>query len=950
MDVIATRFLEEYRDKILELADVIFLLPNRRACKSLREAFVRCQGMEPTLLPKMLPLGEVEEDELILTGNPQEGVLEDLPPAIERSERLMLFTKIIMAKPGEFGLEKMSLNQACFLAQELAGLIDTVNSEHLSFDNLKNLVPEEYAAHWQETLKFLEIITLFWPQILDERGLADPSERREKLLAAQCRLWEANPPCKRLIAVGTTATFPAMKKLIKTLLSLEQGELILAGLDKYLDDETWEVLDETHPQFELKQLLDYLQIRREEVAEFVPAANEEREKLIAEIMRPAKTTDKWRDIKTRGIGAEAVGGVTLANCRDVREEALVIALIMREVLETPEKTAALVTPDRNLARRVAAELERWNIKVDDSAGRPLTLTPQGAFLRLIAKTALPGAGRNDFLSLLKHPFTGLGRCYASVRRQTRLLEQKVWRGGEPDEAAEQLEAELKEKLGGFYSFCQSGKADLKLLLEEHVRAAERLAATDEKEGGQILWRGDAGETAADFIVTWFDKADVLGEIETAEYPGLLDAMMAGVSVRPKFGTHPRLKILGPIEARLTHFDTVILGEVNEGVWPQALQGDPWLSRPMKRDFGFPQPEKAIGVLGLDFSNLLGAEEVFLTRAERVQGTPMVKSRWWMRLETVLKALDIPFARLEDTVYRMWAREIDRPQAFAKPEAPAPRPPVKARPRELSASAIELLMRDPYSVFAKYILRLKKLDDIEQDLTLADYGTIVHAILEEFNNNYPAMLPDNAYDILLDLGRAHFAKNNLALERRAFWWPAFEKIAARLTEVEKNYRQTVKRVHNELCGSFSFEAPAGKFTVTAKADRVDETNDGKINIIDYKTGKVRSPKEVKAGFAPQLPIEGLIAEKGGFGILPAAEVGKLIYWQLGKKETEISDGIAQILADTEQHLKELINVFDFESTAYICHPNPKRIPEYSDYEHLARVKEWSTQDGERSTEN
>lgn len=946
---LAKRLLADYQTNLLDLTEVLILLPNRRGVKTLADAFVRLRGMEPTLLPQMLPIGDVEEDELLLSGVNALQAWEELSPAIERTERLMLFTKIIMSKPTDFGLEKMSLKQAAFLAQELAQLIDTVHNQNLSFDKLENLVPEEYATHWQETLKFLSIITQFWPQILLERGLSDPAERRNRLIRKQCEIWRANPPQRRVIAAGTTATFPAMKELVQTVADLPQGEVIFNGLDKFLDAEAWEKVDETHPQFELKELLDYLGCDREKVKDFAEVVNPEREKLISEVMRPAVTTDCWRQIACKDIKAAAMAGVYLVDCADIREEALAIALQMRQVLETPEKTAALVTPDRNLARRVAAELLRWEIKVDDSAGRPLTLTPVGTFLRLVSKIASGGARRVDYLSLLKHPLCGMGGEYAQVRRMARKLEQKVWRGGKSDDELEAFAGKAAQLCGEFVLLCQQPQADLKKLLEAHIQAAERIASTSEQSGDQILWKGDDGEAAARFIAEWYDQAEVLGLIESNEYVGLWEAMAAGITVRPKYGTHPRLQILGPIEARLNHFDTVIIGEVNEGIWPLAAAGDPWMSRPMKKEFGIPLPEKTVGVAALDFCNLLGAEEVYLTRAERVQGTPMVKSRWWMRLETVLKALNLPVENFRDVIYRMIAKTLDLPQTYEKVMPPEPRPPLFARPRELPASAIELLMRDPYSIFAKYILKLKPLKEIEADLTMADYGTIIHGILERFNNHYRTDFPNNAKEELLRLGRQAFAENNLAAERRAFWWPAFEKIVERLVEVEQAYRQTVRRVHNEVSGHFSFEAPGGEFTVTAKADRVDETLEGKINIIDYKTGKIRSPKEVRSGYAPQLPIEGLIAQKGGFGEIPASEVNALIYWQLGKKEQEINEEMSTILADTEQHLKELINVFDFESTAYICHPNPKRIPEYSDYERLARVKEWATTSDESSSD-
>ncbi len=935
----AKNLLSEYEGDWLGLSSVLVLLPNRRACKTLAEAFVRLKGMSPTLLPQMMPLGDLEEDEILLRGSVSGKEIFSLPPAIANNERLMLFMKIIMSRPQDFGIGQMPPEQACYLAAELGRLIDVANNEGLDFENLENLVPEEYATHWQETLKFLEIITANWPKILKERGVCDASFRRSEMLRLQSEIWQENPPKTRIIAAGTTATFPAMKELVKTIFNLPKGEIVLSGLDKNLSEDDWTLVDETHPQFELKELLDYLGQSRNEVQNLVEPKNQDREVLLSEVMRPAKTTDKWRNLKEKNIKAEAFSGIQTLSCQDIRQEALAIASIMRETLETSEKTAALVTPDRNLARRVAAELERWNIKVDDSAGRPLGSTAWGAFMRLLIKAVAPEAGRIDVLSLLKHPLTGMGQSYADVRFKARELECKVWRADKEDEDLEQILHEFEEKTKKLRELMLEQKARLTDLLMAHMEAAEEIAATKDKEGETLLWKGEDGNAGASFMADWLENADVLGEIETVGYAGLFEAMLSGIMVRPKFGTHPRLKILGPIEARLSQFDVMIIGEVNEGVWPQTASADPWMSRPMKKDFGFPLPEKTIGVLGLDFCQLLGAESVFLTRAERVQGTPMIKSRWWMRLDTVLKAVGVLPESLENKFYEQLAAQADLPQKFEKALPPSPKPPVAARPRELSVSAFEMLLRDPYSVFAKYILKLKPLEDIEPDLTMADYGTIIHKILEDFNNKHPNSFPENAEEELLEMGKNSFTQNKIAQEKQVFWWPKFVKMVKHLVELEKDYRQDIKTVHNECKGSWRFEAPAGEFTITAKADRIDETKDGKVNIIDYKTGKARSVKEVSRGFAPQLPLEGLIAQNGGFANIPAAEVEKLIYWQLGVKDTVVDDKVGKVITENEEHLKETINLFDFETTAYICHPNPKRIPEYSDYEHLARVKEW-----------
>ena len=385
--------MDEYAQNPLALSDVLILLPNRRACKTMAETFVKLRGMQPMLLPQMLPIADVEEDELALSGQGAAAGVLEIPPAISPMERMMLFMRIILSKPQEFGTESISLSQACFLAQELGTLIDTVNNENLDFANLQNLVPEEYAGHWQETLKFLEIITAYWPQILQERGVIDASERKNKLMLKQAQIWAETRPNKRIIIAGTTATFPSMRELVKVVAELPNGEIVLSGLDKVLDEESWNKIDESHPQFELKTLLDNLQISREQVQDLVLPQNEEREKLLSEIMRPAVSTDKWRDLTPKTISAKACEGLKLVDCQDIRKEAVAIALIMREVLEKPEKTAALVTPDRNLARRVAAELERWGIKIDDSAGRRLYRHHHGVSPGFVRATGENGSGR-----------------------------------------------------------------------------------------------------------------------------------------------------------------------------------------------------------------------------------------------------------------------------------------------------------------------------------------------------------------------------------------------------------------------------------------------------------------------------------------------------------------------------------------------------------------------------
>lgn len=955
VDVLAEHFLKYYKNQPEELANVLFLLPNRRACQSLSEAFVRLKGLEPTILPQIVPIADIEEDEVFLTG--QSNILQNLSPEITKTERVFIFSKLISQKP-ELGFGHLSLAQAYALAENLAALIDLSYNENLDFSRLSEIVPAEFAAHWQESLELLKIITEYWPQILRERNKADTVKRRNQLLEAELKLWQQSQTKQKIVVAGSTAAFPLQKQLVKTVLNLPNGEVWLYGLDSCLEDSGWAQIDENHPQFELKELLDYLQIDRGSIINLPQKTFSSRERLVSEIMRPAAASAEWRSLSSNPLLKENFEGIHLLNCDDIRQEAQAIALLIRNTLEMPEKTAALATVDRNLARRVVSELKRWNIVADDSAGQPLSLTPIGVYLRQIINVLENDFSQVSLLSLLKHPFTSCGQNPAVFNQKVRKLELS-WR------KKEDLSPELAEFITGikeiFAPLCElyrQAETDLQQFFTSHIKTAELLADTDIKTGDKIIWKNDAGAVASKFVSDFMQNCVILGKIKPHDYLSFLESMLIEQNVRVRYGMHPRVKILGPIEARLTQFDVTIIGEVNEGVWPKLPTADLWMSRPMKKDFGFPLPERNIGVAAADFAHLLNAKKVYLTRAERVDGTPTNKSRWWLRFETILAANfgnqkedKAKYEFLYDNKYSLWAKYLERATEQKRISAPEPRPPLPLRPRKLSAVNFEMLMRDPYTIFAKYILKLYPLEELDEDVVYRDYGNIVHAVIEKFNNIYnTGAYPPDAEQQLLKLGEAEFAANNISLDIKAFWWPKFVKTAAWLVETEKNYRSEVKKVYNEVTGSLDFASDGGKFTITAKADRIDETIDGHLNVLDYKTGKARTLKEIITGMAPQLPIEGLIAEKGGYAGIPAKKVSTLRYWRLGKEEIAANSEQSQKgLERTMSYLQTLIAYFDKESTPYYAKPNPHDAPDYSDYDHLSRFLEWSVRD-EKAKEN
>ena len=955
----------------LVLSRLTILLPTRRACRALGLAFLRAAPGQALLPPRIRPLGDIDEDEPSL-GDEED---ETLPDAVLPLERRLLLTRLIQRlgeTPGGAALIGAgAVDQAARLARALADLLDEIQIARRDPQGLADLAPEEYATHWQQVLSFLAIIMDTWPEHLVERGLMDPAARRNAMLEALAARWAAKPPAHPVIAAGSTGSVPATRDLLATIARMPQGAVVLPGLDTEADDETWEAIGATHPQYALKGLLDRIGVERSEVAPWPgddgagTAATRARSRLIADSVRPAETITAWRALPPPA--PDALRNLHRIDCASPQEEAGVIAIVMRRALVTPGRTAALVTADRALARRVAAELRRWRIAVDDSAGEPLGETPPGAFLRLTARMIAEEAAPVPLLAALKHPLAAGGEAPATWRRSVRAMEEAILRGPRPAPGFSGLGAALEEgggairpwldgleaAAGPFAALMALPEADLRQLLQAHVEFAEWLAATADEAGPARLWSGEAGAQAARFVTGLLEAAPALPPVAPTHYPALLDALMEDHVVRPPFGRHPRLQIWGPLEARLQHADCMILGGLNEGVWPPAAAGDPWMSRPMRAHFGLPPPELRIGLSAHDFVQCCGAAEVYLTRARRIEGTPTIPARWLQRLDALL-AIGPERAsalRAMDPALLAWWHALDRPAELPGPRpAPAPAPPVTARPRRLSVTRIETWIGDPYSIYARDILRLFKLDPVDADPSAAERGIIIHRILDAFVREHPDALPPDAEARLLKLGRAQFEATGAPPGVLAFWWPRFERIARWFLDTERDRRPAFLPLATEVEGVLDLEGPAGPFRLTAKADRIDRSEAGPLEIIDYKTGGVPPKKHVTEGRSPQLSLEAAIAEAGGFKDVAAADVAALAYWKLSGAETagEITaiGGDAGALADAAADgLRALIARFDDPETPYHPVPRPALAPRWNDYAHLARHKEWSVPGGD-----
>lgn len=945
----------------LALADVTILVPTRRAVRTLREEFARAVG-GALLGPNIRALGDVDEEALI------DPTLEDLtlPPAIAPLRQVLLLASMV-ERWAEARGAPLPFAQAVTHAGELARFLDEATTHTADLTQLKNLAPISLAAHWEEVTKFLEIVSRQWPELLAESNAMENAARRDTLLRRYAAKLGSTAPKAPLFAAGSTGSIPATADLLAAITRLPNSGVILPGLDTDLDEESWAALDPGHPQYGLRELLSRFGIARDDVQAWSPLPSYEtrtaRVRFLSEAMRPAPTTDAWRKLIENSAAdvARALDTIALVEASDPHEEAVVIAVALREALETPEQTAALVTPDRSLGRRVAAELSRWDITIDDSGGTPLSRTPTGAFLSLLARAAAEHFAPIPFLALLKHPFSAAGHAPAEFRRLLRELERHVLHGLRPDPglsgiaialarkgaAANLIEwfARLSDLLSPFASVMDSLNALLTDIARLHTKVAEDLAETDKASGDSILWRRESGEAAAGLIKELMLHGPDVALSPARSYADLFRQLAEARMVRPRFGGHPRLAILGPLEARLQSFDLLVLGGLNEGGWPAEAATDPFLSRPMRAVLGLEAPERRLGLAAHDFTMLASGPRVLLTRALKQDGSPTTASRWLLRMKQLAIGLKLADKFDARHALRDWARRLDSAAPEPRAKRPSPKPPVAARPRTLRVTEIETLLRDPYEIYARHVLRLKPLDAIDTEPGPRERGIALHKALERFLAEYPAELPPDSEAALTRLGDEAFAQAGASSATLALWRPRFARAARWFLAYETARRGKIASAAVERSASMSIAAPGGLFTLKGRADRIDLYPDGSAAILDYKTGRPPSQKQMATLLAPQLPLEGAMLLHGAFEGLASQEIRELLHIYLpggepaGKEEMFKGDATA-IARLAYEKLASLIARYDDENYGYLSRAAMERRRDEGDYDHLARVREWT----------
>jgi ATP-dependent helicase/nuclease subunit B len=1011
------------RSNPARLAEATLYLPTRRAVRMAREVFLDELKADAVVLPRIIALGDIDEDELAFAEDTEEfggRARLDIPPKLAELDRRLTLAKLVAAwanSPVSAPLVVGGPASTLALAGDLARLMDDMVTRNVPWDALDRLVPEQFDEYWRYSLEFLRIAAKTWPDHLAEIGKIEPAARRDRLIAAEAARLSAHHDGP-VIAAGSTGSMPATAKFLHAVAALPHGAVVLPGLDTDLDDEAWRGIGgvkdapgkftappaSNHPQFAMQALLQRFGIERDDVEIVGAPAPQGREVLVSEAMRPSNATAQWHErLQQPEVAAQIAGAVenlAVIAAPNPEMEALAIAVAMREARHL-EKSAALVTPDRALARRVMAALGRWNLDFDDSGGDALIETSTGIFARLATEAVAKGLEPPTLLALLKHPLCRLGVAPGALKPAIEALELALLRGTRPQGGSSGLArdfARFRDELGkldrGEVSSLHRAEPRARLTrtqldraqtliaaLQSALAPLESLAPSKPHDFAELAERHrdilialsrDANGVAVAFeeregsaLASSFD--DLLGErkpsglmVALGDYPDVFQAAFADRAVRRPERPGAQLQIYGPLESRLMQADRVIVGGLIEGIWPPAPRIDPWLSRPMRHELGLDLPERRIGLSAHDFTQLLGTEDVILSHSAKAGGAPAVASRFLHRLEAVAGDERWKAAKQAGEKYIQFAQELDRPDKVQPIPQPEPRPPRATRPLKLSVTAIEDWLRDPYTIYAKYILRLEALDPVDMPLSAADRGSAIHDALGEFTKDFAAKLPDDPARVLKQIGEKYFAPLMERPEARALWWPRFQRIAAWVADWEIARRGHLERIEAEIRGEIPIRLDHERtFVLSARADRIERRADGSFAILDYKTGQPPTGKQVRMGLSPQLTLEAAILRAGGFeGIAANSSVGELVYIRLSGNnppgeqrslELKIKQNDTPQPPDAaadyaRERLEALIRKFEDESEPYRSLNLPMWTNRYGAYDDLARIKEWSAAGG------
>jgi double-strand break repair protein AddB len=934
---------------------ITIVVNTQRMARRLRDLF---DAGPARLLPQIRMLTDLDR---LIPGAP----LPPSPSALRRRlELVTLIAKLIEAQPD------LAAKSASFdLADSLATLIDEMQGEGVTPDDIARLDVTDQSGHWARAQQFIGIAQTYI-DVAD--GAPDPEARQRATVLRLTAHWAETPPADPIVIAGSTGSRGTTQLLMQAIAGLPQGAVILPGFDFDMPHDVWDKMgDETtgedHPQFRFLKLTRGLGVAPGRVAKWSDEAppSPARNRLVSLALRPAPVTDAWRregpDLTEL---VAATSQVTLIEADTPRAEAIAIAMRLRQAAETGQ-VAALITPDRMLTRQVTAALDRWNILPDDSAGTPLHLSPPGRFLRHIAALFERPLDAEALLTLLKHPLTHSGGDRNIHQLNTQRLELQIRKDGLPYPEPARLLACAKKAVKGdtveiegwavwvadvICNTAVSGPLPLADWVTRHLALAQAVAAGQRDTENSELWQKKAGQKAREVMDDLAEQAGFAGVMSASDYAALISAILSQGEVRDRDAPHPHIMIWGTLEARVQGADLVILAGLNDGTWPEPPKPDPWLNRKMRFDAGLLLPERRIGLSAHDFQQAIAAPEVWLTRSIRSDDAETVPSRWMNRLANLLSGLSAQggpaaWQAMQDrgADWLALARQLDAAPPVPKAQRPAPCPPVPARPRRLTVTEIQTLIRDPYAIYAKHCLRLRALKPLVQTPDALLRGILSHEVMEAFVKTTLDTPGALTTDSLMQHAETILQRDVPWPAARALWLARFGRAAQWIVDTEIIRQSIATPVVLEDAAIGRLHLSSIGTMLEGRADRIDLDSEGQAILYDYKTGAPPT-KDQQKHFDKQLLIEAAMVEEGAFEALGARPVRAAQFIGIGSKPKTEDAPIAdepshQIIAE----LLRLLRAYLEPDKGYTARRALYEDRQERDYDQLARFGEWDVTD-------
>ncbi|MDD9331563.1 MAG: PD-(D/E)XK nuclease family protein [Wolbachia sp.] len=877
-DALVQHIFSKYeKEKISELK---IILPSKRDVIALLGAFKNYHVEKCIILPEVISLENIDEEDLILN--------LDKIQVITPTKRILLLIQFIL----EWN-EQNDDNFPIDLAYSLSSLLDKVQYNHTS----KTIDYNQSSEYSKKIENFIDLLIQTWSKILRDLEVVDILEHKKNYINDMI-LSLQNDQHVIFIGIGKNEIY---QSLIKTVHDLPFGKIILPNLNFKIKEKDWKSLDKKHYQYCLKSLLDYLNIDRRDVLSIITECNAGIHTFFpgSQCQATRMTGNYIDDIfdTTANLSQACKGNnnnVEIITCDSEEEEAQVISLIIEN--EGYENVSLFVI-NKLLATRVACLLNQR----DDNY-------PYITLLLYSIEVLTSNWNSIALLSLLKHKLVTFG--YVKEEYDGILLEFEVeilrnFNVNSLDEIVSVVNEHKKIKY----------KEDILLIINNLKEIFNSLL--------NII-----NCTVSEMAAAHLQCVNMLSGINflslNNEIGGFISNFISaceGIAIVCSLEIYSRILILflkrnfSSMTSDLNKFNlyqnkVVILAGFNEGSYPPSFQS-PFLNSLIREEFNLPSTKEEQGYFLYTLHNLFYASKIYITRSANNRKPILLQ-----RIETLLQG------NLSKQPYRDWLRILNTPECVVPCTQPMPKPRIEVRKEKMQVmycSAVEKLIRNPYSFYVEYILNLRKLRDLNSKPSILEFGTMVHSILEKYSRNKES---------LNSIVHKEFFSNRFYFSN--MWWVRLQSIIQSFIELDET-----RGKHIEVEKSFSFPI-SQEIVLTAKCDRVEYLPGDQIAIIDYKLGSPPSNDEVMSGFFPQLILQALAV-----GYVTKKQVSELAYWKLDYDQIKVISlrSYREKMQEFQDFLPIFLSNYLNKEIPFTASPYLDKFLRINIYKHLERVGEW-----------